>query len=155
MVDNILNFIHLLAAVTWVGGAIYILFILQPALRFIEPRESGKLQGIIAKRFSLTAWSCIMILLITGLMRTPKSMLFDTSSDIGRMLVLKHLLIAFAIIIGLTIAFSVVPTMQRNSPKPGEAPSADFMNSQKKLSVLGWVNLILGLLILLSASLLR
>jgi uncharacterized membrane protein len=155
MVDNIISFIHLLAAVTWVGGSIYILFILQPALGLIEPRESGKLQGIIAKRFSLTAWTCIVILLITGFLRTPKSMLFDTSSDIGRMLVLKHLLIVFAIIIGLTIALYVVPTMRRNSPKPGEAPSADFMNAQKKLSVLGWINLIFGLLILLSASMLR
>jgi uncharacterized membrane protein len=155
MVDNLVNFVHLLAAVIWVGGAIYILFILQPALRFIEPQESGKLQGIITKRFSLTAWICIVILLTTGYLKTPKSMLFDASSDVGRMLIMKHILIVISIIVGLVIALHVVPTLQKNAPKPGDAPSADFMNSQKKLSILGWINLILGLLILLSASMLR
>jgi uncharacterized membrane protein len=155
MIDNFIRFLHLLAAFIWVGGAIYLLFILQPALKLIEPRESGKLQGIIAKRFSLTSWTCIMILLITGLLRTPKSMLLDTSSDIGRMLFLKHFLIVLVIIVGLTIALYVVPTMRRNAPKPGEAPSPKFISAQKKLGVLGWINLVLGLFILLAATSLR
>jgi uncharacterized membrane protein len=155
MVDNLINFVHLLAAVIWIGGAFYILFILQPSLRFIEPQESGKLQGIIAKRFSLTAWTCVVILLTTGYLKTPKSMFFDASSDVGRILILKHCLIIMSIIVGLAIALHVVPTMQKYTPKPGERPSVDFINSQKKLSVLGWINLVLGLLILLSASMLR
>lgn len=155
MVDNIIHFIHLLASVIWVGGAVYVLFILLPALRLIDPQQSGKLQGIIAKRFSLTAWSCIIILLITGFLRTPKSMLFDVSSDVGRVLVVKHLLIAASIIVGLAIILYVVPAMRKHAPKPGEAPSADFISSQKQLDVLGWINLVLGVLILLSASMLR
>jgi hypothetical protein len=55
----------------------------------------------------------------------------------------------------LAIALYVVPTMRKNTPKPGEAPSVNFIASQKKLAILGWINLVLGLLILLTASLLR
>ena len=154
MIDNIINFVHLLATSIWIGGAFYIHFILLPSLRQIDPQQSGKLQGIIAKRFSLTAWTCIILLLITGYLKTPDGLLFDTSSEMGRILTIKHLLVAAVIIVGLFIAFYVVPNMRKNAPKPGEAPSTQFISYQKKLSSLATTNLILGLLVLAYASML-
>jgi uncharacterized membrane protein len=53
MIHNIINFLHLMATTVWIGGAIYIHFILFPALKQIDQQQSGKLQGIIAKRFSI------------------------------------------------------------------------------------------------------
>lgn len=152
MTDNIINFFHLLATAVWIGGAVYAHVILIPALKHIDPQQSGKLQSIVAKRFSITAWSCILVLLITGLLKTPSHLLFDTSTALGSVLFAKHVVIACVIIIGLVIAFVVVPKMMRNAPKPGDRPAPDFITAQGRLKLLATVNTILGVGILLLAS---
>lgn len=71
MVDVVVNFVHLLATTVWIGGAFYAHFILQPALKMIDPREGGKLLGILGKRFSIAAASSLLLLAVTGIMKTP------------------------------------------------------------------------------------
>ena len=154
MIEVIINFLHLLATSVWIGGAVYTHLILLPSLKMIDPQQGGKLLSVIAKRFSITAWSCIIILIITGLLKTPGDMLFDTSSDIGLALTFKHILILAVVIVGLVIALVVVPKMRQSTPKPGEVPSADFIKYQHQLHNLATTNLILGVLIVLLASML-
>jgi uncharacterized membrane protein len=154
MFDTIVNFFHLLATAVWIGGMIYIHFVLQPALKSIDPQQSGKLQSLIAKRFSIAGWSSVIVLLVTGYLKTPDGMLFDASSDLGLTLFLKHVFVIIMIIVGLVIVFYVVPNLQKSAPKPGEKPNMDFIGSQKKLKMLGNMNLVLGLLVLVSASML-
>ena len=152
MAENMINFFHLLATAVWIGGATFIHFILEPSSKLIDPQQASTLYGIIAKRFSITAWSCLVILLITGYLKTPDGMLFDTSSEIDQTLTIKHILIIGVLIIGLFITLAVVPRMRRASPKPGETPSEEFFRLQKRLSRLATTNLVLGLLILITAS---
>jgi uncharacterized membrane protein len=154
MFDVIVNFLHLLATAVWIGGMIYIHFILQPVLPAIDPQQGGKLSGIIAKRFSMAAWSSLLVLLITGYIKTPDGMLFDTTTELGIILLVKHLLIAGMIIIGLLIFFTVVPNLQKLAPKPGEKPHAVFIGYQKRLKLLAGINLVLGLLVVILASML-
>lgn len=154
MFDYAVNFLHLLATSIWIGGAIYIHLILLPSLRRIDPQQSGKLQGIVAKKFSLVAWTCIIVLLITGYLKTPDGMLFDTSSEFGMILMIKHVFIAGVIVVGLIIALYVVPNMSKAAPKPGEQPSPEFFKHRKRLQFLAMVNLIFGVLILVYASML-
>lgn len=126
MVHGFVNFLHLLATAIWIGGAIYIHFILFPALKQIDQQQSGKLQGIIAKRFSIVAWTCLIILLITGYIKTPYNLLLNFSPGFGLTLAIKHILIFGMIVVGLNIPLRIVPNMQRNAPQPGEAPSLEF-----------------------------
>ena len=147
MVESIINYLHLLATVVWIGGTIYITFILHPSLKAIDAQQSGKLQGIVAKKFTVTAWSSIVILIITGFLKTPGSFLFDPSSEIGMTLLIKHVLIICGIIVGLTIALYLIPNMKKNMPKPGEALSADFLKYSKLLKIFGSINLLIGLVI--------
>jgi len=148
----VINIIHILATAVWIGGAFFVHFILQPGMKQIDPQQSGKLMGIIAKRFSITAWTCIILLIITGIIKTPAGMLFDQSTQLGQILTVKHILVILVISIGLVIGFYVVPNIRKNAPKPGEAPSTDFINSQKRLSTLATINLLLGGLIVVCAS---
>jgi uncharacterized membrane protein len=152
MAESIINFFHLLATAIWIGGAVFILLVLQPSLRLIDPLQSGKLYGIVARRFSITAWTCLLVLLITGYIKTPERMLFDFSYGLGFILAVKHVLIIMAIFVGLGIALHVLPNMRKNAPKPGEAPSGDFVRFQRRLGTLATVNLVLGLLVLMCAS---
>jgi hypothetical protein len=63
-----------------------------------------------------------------------------------------HVFITAIIVAGLGILFYVVPNLQKHAPKPGEQPHAVFIRSQKVLKVLSTMNLILGLLVLILAS---
>lgn len=154
MADSIINFFHLLATAVWIGGMVYIHFVLLPSVSKIDPGESGKLQGIIAKRFSIIAWSAIIILLITGFLKTPGEMLLNTSTQFGVILLIKHILILCVLITGIIIGAVVVPGLRKNMPNPSEKPKEAFFVYKKRLEMLATTNLTLGILILICASML-
>ncbi len=138
----------------WIGGAAYFHFVLVPALKSIDPPQAGKLQGAIAKRFSVVAWSSIITLLITGILKTPSDLMFDTVSDMGRILLVKQIFFVLVVIVGLSIGLYVVPNMHKNAPQPGQGPSPEFLGFQQRLSRLAMTNFVLGLLIVACASML-
>lgn len=154
MVDEIINFFHLLATTIWIGGMFYMDLILMPSLAKIDPSEGGKLMGIIAKKFTITAWGAIIILAITGVLKTPSDMYFDTSDEYGIYLFIKHVLFIGVIIVGLIITLVFVPKLKANTPNPGEKPSEEFISYSRKIESLSKTNLILGILILVCAALL-
>lgn len=47
---------------------------------------------------------------------------FETSTDMRRILTIKHVLNAIVIIVGLAMALYVVPNMQKNVQNPCEPP---------------------------------
>lgn len=154
MIDSIINFLHLLATTVWIGGALFIHLILQPSMTLIDPQQAGRLFGAIAKRFSIAAWSSLLVLLFTGYYKTPPEMFFDPSSDTGLILVIKHIFIIAVIIVGLFIGGVVVPRLRAATPNAGEKPSDEFLAYQKRLKTLSTTNTIFALLILLCASML-
>ncbi len=154
MVDEIINFFHLLGTVVWIGGMFYMDLILMPSLTKIDPGESGKLMGIIAKKFTITAWGAIIVLVITGVLKTPSDMYFDTSDEYGIYLFIKHVLFIGVIIVGLIITLVFVPKLKANTPNPGEKPSEEFISYSRKIESLSKTNLFLGILILVCAALL-
>lgn len=149
MVDYIVNALHLLATVIWIGGMAYTAVVLMPAAQALDPGPRGQLMGAVAKRFSIVAWSSILLLLITGLIKTPAEMLLDTASTYGVVLTVKHALVLIMIIIGSVITFSVVPKTRSLAPAPGERPAPAFVKAQQQLKMLATTNLILGIIVLL------
>lgn len=155
MLDVIRDFLHLLATVTWVGGMIYINLALMPALTAIDPPQRGKLMGAAGKRFAILSWSSVLILLITGYMKTPSGMLFEPSTGYGLTLTVKHLAILVMMIVGIYISMVIVPKLGTLAPKAGEPPSAAFIKVQKSLPVLSITNMVLGVVVLFCVALLR
>ncbi len=149
MFDYIVNALHLLATVMWIGGMAYTAVVLMPAAQGLEPGPRGQLMGAVAKRFSIVAWSSIVLLLITGLIKTPTEMLLDTTSPYGVVLTVKHALVLIMIIIASVITFSVVPKTRALAPAPGERPAPGFIKAQQQLKMFATINLVLGLLVLL------
>jgi len=145
---TIYNFLHILATSTWIGGMIYINIVLMPSLSAIDPSQRGRLLGAATKRFGLLAWGSILVLLITGLIKTPSQMLLNVSGTYGISLTLKHLVVVSMVVIGLLMTFWFGPKMQSLSPSPGEKPTPGFLKVQKQLSTLALVNTILGVLVL-------
>jgi uncharacterized membrane protein len=147
MGEEIINIIHLLATATWLGGAIFMKVVLEPSAKKIDPREAGKLMGIVAPRFSAVAWLSIILLVVTGILKTPSGMLLDTSSTAGIILTVKHVFVFGVILIGLAIVLVPVRAMKRYAPAPGTPPSEEFRRAQQLLHYLSMSSTILGVLI--------
>ncbi len=103
------SMLHLLAVITWLGGMLFMNLVLMPGMSVLEPMQRGMLTGAVAKRFSILAWSSVIVLIITGILKTPPGMMFAPQSHYGGVLLIKHILILIGIIIGLNISLGVAP----------------------------------------------
>ncbi|MFO0708121.1 MAG: hypothetical protein U0412_14845 [Nitrospira sp.] len=67
MMPLVLVWIHLLAAVTWIGGSLFLSLVLAPSYRAMAAKpDAGALFRTAAKRFRLVVWSGVALLLLTG-----------------------------------------------------------------------------------------
>jgi uncharacterized membrane protein len=149
------NFLHLLATVSWIGGIIFMNFVLVPSQAAISPEQRGKLFGAVVKRFLILVWGSVIVLIITGLYKTPEQFLFYPESRFGLWLTVKHAAIILMIIFGLIITFVVSPKLRTLAPKPGEQPSAEFVNAQKNMSLIARTNMVLGIIVLFCVSMMQ
>ncbi len=153
-VESISIFIHILAGVTWVGGIIYMVLVLLPSLGTIEPASAGALMGGLSKRFTRVAWTSIILLILTGGMQIQPGTLFDFSSQYGTFLTIKLSSALIMILVALYITFSLFPKVRKLAPAPGEEPSAEFISLQGRIPMLVKINVILGILVIFSVSML-
>jgi uncharacterized membrane protein len=67
MAPLVLVWIHLLAAVTWIGGSLFLSLVLAPSYRAMAAKpDAGVLFRTAAKRFRLVVWGGVALLLLTG-----------------------------------------------------------------------------------------
>ena len=150
----ILNFIHLLGTVTWIGGMITINLVLMPALAAIDPPQRGKMLGAALKRYMPLALGAIVLLLVSGIGVTLFGNL-NFSHSIKMVMGIKHLFVAVMVVVGLTVPFVLSPRMQKLAPAPGTPPSAAFLSTQKMVGLLSMINMILGIVVLAFSALLK
>jgi uncharacterized membrane protein len=62
----IANGLHILAAVIWVGGMFFAVFVLRPSTGALEPGERLALWGRVFARFFPWVWASIVLLLASG-----------------------------------------------------------------------------------------
>ena len=150
----VVNVLHLIATVFWIGGMAFVNMVLEPSLKELDPVQQGKLMGTIGKRFTIVAWGSVLLLLVTGFLRTPEGLLFDTSDAYGTTLLLKHIVVLLMILFGLRISLGLIPKISRGAPQPGQAPSPEFLKAQGQFHLLSRANFILGLIVLVLVALL-
>lgn len=65
-------FLHVMSAVVWVGGALFLAMVIIPVSRRlpISPPQSAALLGLVARRFRNVSWAAIAVLVATGLFMT-------------------------------------------------------------------------------------
>ncbi|MDB5891616.1 MAG: hypothetical protein JWP47_2447 [Polaromonas sp.] len=64
----LLNFLHLLAAIVWLGGVTFVLLALRPAAaQHLQPAQRLPFMAQALRRFFAAVWVCIGLLLASGL----------------------------------------------------------------------------------------
>lgn len=104
--DTLVLWIHILAAISWVGGMIFVAVIVGPYVRrTFPPEERTPLMAAVGKRFSILGWCAIFTLVCTGIYNAVRFLrswdaLFTT--NFGHILLVKIGLVA--VMIGLSAA---------------------------------------------------
>src|SRR5574341_1831938 len=106
----VLVWLHVVAAIIWIGGMVFVGAILVPLARPLPPRDHAALLGRVGVRFSLVAWVCIGILLVTGpwllLNRGRIELLLQPSAMIG--VAVGQVLLAMLALIFFMVLLSLI-----------------------------------------------
>jgi len=143
--------VHLLAAVFWIGGIMFILFIALPVSTSKAQSGGKEVMGEIAKRFGPLANLCIYILIGTGVVMawSIRSMhVGDTASTWNWVLVSKMFPVSIMFTIHFFRGLVLSRMIDRTEPGAGKA------HLQKLSLNLVKVNLSLGVLVLLLSAVL-
>lgn len=142
--------IHLIAAMVWIGGMVFLTFIAAPSLkRLASPEVQAVLYRDIGRRFKLVGWVCIFILLLTGPINiyhhvTSHHMIDDGEDSFHSSFVLKLGLVLIMILLSLIHDFVLGPLL-------GEKIREGLQPSKFLKLVVPWMarlNLILGLIVI-------
>lgn len=151
---SIINWIHLLATVAWIGGMTTNTLILLPSIReTLEPATAGRFLGAVMKRFRLLVYASIILLLFSGAVVTGLHgnylELLQTGNSWAQVILIKHVFAA-ALIVLAVYAFEVLaPKVARMGVR---GPSPELVRLQKLQSRLATAGLMIGLIILLLAA---
>ena len=155
--------IHVIAAVTWVGGNLILAMVIVPHFRqSLPPIQRIKLLTQIGKRFEPVVWGCIGVLFFTGIVNIFFSVDITSPSPISdafmRTLLIKILL--FFVLIILTVLHSMIfaprlaAAIEDLDPTLEELP-AEIKPLRSQMSIISSLMGVVSLLILLAAVALR
>jgi putative copper export protein len=110
-------FLHLLAALFWVGGMLFLVLIIGPFLMTIEPKERSRVYQFVGQKYRRLGWIAIITLLVTGMLNLyylgiPLSSIGNStflSAPYGRTLLIKLILVTIIIISSLIHDFYLGP----------------------------------------------
>ncbi len=153
---SIVNWLHLAATITWLGAMVTNMLVLMPAAReTLEPPVMGRFMGSFMKKFRPLVYTCIIALVVTGvimmLLNRHYLGIFDFGNLWTGLLLVKHVLIII-IVVMVIYAFEVL------APKVGKlaaaGPSPEFAKLQKLQMNIAMAGLVMALSVLLLTSVL-
>ncbi len=151
-----LVWIHLIAAVSWVGGTIFLSLVLAPSYRSMASKpDAGALFRVTARRFRLVVWSAVAVLLLTGpmLVLSHEWPLFEPARW-PSLLAIKLSLVALLLLMTLTHDLVLGPRVRAISALPPDKRSASDRTILAAASWLPRVALALSLAVLFAAVML-
>ncbi len=153
MLVRVALFLHITAAILWIGGMLFISLVLAPFLMSMpDPKERSKIYQVVGKKYRFWGWAAIITLLITGPIVLfnfygvyPQAVFSHAfnSTPIGRALTIKLTLVAIIVTSSFVHDFWLGPKARG---------SRRFSTIAK---VFGRSNLIVALFIVIFAVILR
>ncbi len=156
-------FLHILSAIIWIGGMLFLALVVVPATRGLPPAERASVFGAVGRRFRAVGWGCIGVLIVTGVVNltyrgvTVESLLTTQfwGSPFGTTLALK--LAVVAVMLGLSAYhdFVIGPRSINILKLAGSEASPALLTEARRLraraSIVGRVETLLALVVLILA----
>jgi copper resistance protein D len=149
--------LHILAAMAWVGGMLFLVLVVVPWLRRGGGVDAGRFLHETGVRFRNVGWGCFALLLATGTFnlwfRGIRFTHFVDPAWLGtpyaKALIAK--LVVFALIVAVSAVhdFSIGPRATRALRERPGAPEA--LTLRKRASLLGRLNAVLALVVVFVA----
>ena len=145
--------LHILAAVIWIGGMLFLSLVAVPVLRQFEtPLVRRDLFRAMARRFRRLVWICIAVLIPTGIVNVLYYGNTVAGAPYMTVLHIKLGLVAFLILMGLLHDFVVGPRAGRAMSRDGLPPTGADLLMVSLAPWIGRFNLLLGIVILMLAA---
>ena len=147
---SVLNWLHLVATVVWIGGIFTNILALSPSAReSLEPMVMGRFMGSYITRFRRLVYISMGILVVTGAIMMIMNPQYSVSSNFGSLwmqfVLVKHVFSVILIILGIHMLQVIFPKIGRLA---AQEPSPELGKLQRLQTRLGMTSLIIGTLIL-------
>ncbi|TYP94812.1 putative membrane protein [Fodinibius salinus] len=148
-------FIHITSAIFWIGGMLFTAGVLVPVTRHeLLKNKKGEFFTLIGKKFSRISWLLFVVLIITGITNlltrgyTAEQLLTGSfwTEVFGGYLFIKLLVFGLVLVISGVHDFYAGPKAAELMDKQPNHPTTKRI--RKISSLLGRLNLVLGLVIL-------
>jgi uncharacterized membrane protein len=152
-------YVHILSAIVWIGGMLFLPLVIVPATRGVPPAERAALFSVVGRRFRTVGWTCIVLLLVTGTINVSYRVTWDSllssalwTSTFGLTLAAKLSVVAVMLALSVYHDFFLGP---RSVLVTRRAPASDEAHGLRRLaSRIGRVEAILALLVIALAVML-
>ncbi|MBC5763426.1 CopD family protein [Ramlibacter albus] len=134
---NLFLFLHLAAAIFWMGGMAFMILALRPALGTLEPPQRLPVLGGVLRRFFIVVDISVLVLLVTGvrlLLQVPAA-----GAPVG-----WHAMAALGIAMMLVFLFIRLVPWRRMRAALGQAQWPVAGQAAQQIALLAKVNLGLG-----------
>lgn len=156
-VKTLIDWMHIMATVVWIGGMITNLFVIRPVLAStLTPPDAGKFMGALMKRFRIIVYTSIVILGVTGI---PLKIInenyisiinFENNWEIVSFV--KHLCYGVLVMVAV-YSFEILSPKVAKVAAQGPSPALQAL--QKKQMALGGLAFLAAMVILVLSSLMR
>jgi copper resistance protein D len=134
--------LHLLGAVVWIGGMLFLGLVLVPVLRGRPPAERAALLHAVGRRFLTIGWIALGTLLVTG----P---ILWALRGFAVSLALAHKLVLVAIILGLSVLHDFVLGPRLATLIAQSEASGETARLRRRVALLARLNVLLALVVLI------
>lgn len=142
--------LHIVAAAVWVGGLFFAYVVLRPSSNALEPPQRLQLWAGVFKRFFPWVWAAIVVLMLSGYWLIQNW--FNGFANTPAYVHLMHLLGWVMTLLFAVLYFWRYPTFKAAIKQENWPEAAKAMNTIRMIVL---INLVLGILILVSVSALQ
>lgn len=145
--------LHIVAATTWLGGMIFLVLVVVPALRRGDPATTAALMRDSGRRFRVVGWSSFLLLACTGTANlwfrgVRLGNLFDPTwcaTSFGRILWAKLLVFALVLLLSAVHDFVLGPRASQALSRMPQGREAEQL--RRAARILGRVTALLALVL--------
>jgi len=145
--------LHILAAVIWIGGMLFLSLVAVPILRQVDsPLLRADLFRKMAWRFRRLVWICLAVLILTGIVNVAYYGDTTPGSPYLKVLGIKLGLVAVLVTMGVAHDSFIGPRAARAQSRDGLLPTGADLLMVQLAPWVGRLNLLLGVIILVLAA---